>query len=191
MTAMTEPTPDLEKLLRLKRHERPPEGYFEGFLREFHQRQRAEMMKVSSLSLFADRLAARLYDFRFLLQPRWLYGVGAAYALLMIALFFRQTKPTGSEELAEARNKIPPVAVAPRVRVIGVLHLSPEGRTPVRGPGAVPVSMDAGRDDGVELSNGLRRTTSDLLPPLVPLAQSEGNASQPSIPSGQVIILVR
>jgi hypothetical protein len=188
---MTEPTPELERLVRLKRHERPPEGYFEDFLREFRERQRAEMLKVSSFSLFADRVAARLYDCRFLLQPRWLYGVGAAYAVLMVALFFRPSRPTGPLELTEARNKAAPAAApAAPVKVINVLHLK-EGTRPVRSPGAVPVSSDATRLDGVTSPNGLRRTTSDLLPPLVPLAQPDGTGPQPPVPSGQVIILVR
>ena len=124
---MTEPTPELERLVRLKRHERPPEGYFEDFLREFRERQRAEMLKVSSFSLFADRVAARLYDCRFLLQPRWLYGVGAAYALLMVALFFRPSRPTGPLELAEARTK---AAACGRHRAAGEGNQRPalEGR---------------------------------------------------------------
>ena len=33
---------EIGSLLALKRHERPEEGYFDDFLREFHQRRRAE-----------------------------------------------------------------------------------------------------------------------------------------------------
>lgn len=35
----------LVRLLRLKRHEQPPHGYHEKFLRNFHRRQRAEALK--------------------------------------------------------------------------------------------------------------------------------------------------
>lgn len=35
----------LRRLLSLKRHERPPQGYFESFLDEFHRRQRTEPIR--------------------------------------------------------------------------------------------------------------------------------------------------
>ena len=36
---------DIATLLRLKRYEQPPPGYFDNFLHEFHRRQRAELLK--------------------------------------------------------------------------------------------------------------------------------------------------
>lgn len=36
---------DIGTLLRLKRHEQPPPGYFDSFLHEFHRRQRAELLR--------------------------------------------------------------------------------------------------------------------------------------------------
>jgi hypothetical protein len=36
---------EIGRLLRLKRYEQPPPGYFENFLHEFHRRQRDEMLR--------------------------------------------------------------------------------------------------------------------------------------------------
>ena len=68
----------VRKLMRLKRYEAPPEGYFDAFLKEFHQRQRQELLKRSSLSLFMERLNTYLSD------PR---SQGWAYAPVL-AVFF-------------------------------------------------------------------------------------------------------
>src|SRR5256886_15613159 len=36
---------EIGRLLRLKKYERPPPGYFENFLHEFHRRQRDELLR--------------------------------------------------------------------------------------------------------------------------------------------------
>ena len=41
---------DIGKLLRLKRHEQPPPGYFDNFLHEFHRRQRDELLATAALA---------------------------------------------------------------------------------------------------------------------------------------------
>jgi DNA-binding transcriptional LysR family regulator len=45
------------KLIRLKRYETPGADYFERFIEEFHERQRAEPLQVSVGTLAADRFA--------------------------------------------------------------------------------------------------------------------------------------
>ena len=53
----------LTQLLRLKRYEQPPSDYFENFLREFHSRQRSELLRRSTARIFLDQLTARVADF--------------------------------------------------------------------------------------------------------------------------------
>jgi hypothetical protein len=44
------------KLLRLKRYEQPPPGYFENFLHEFHRRQRDELLRQPLWRICLDRV---------------------------------------------------------------------------------------------------------------------------------------
>ena len=46
----------LSALLRLKRYEQPPEGYFDGLLRDIHRRQRAELLRRPLWKIAAERL---------------------------------------------------------------------------------------------------------------------------------------
>ncbi|MFM8364526.1 MAG: hypothetical protein ACKOAS_05170 [Verrucomicrobiota bacterium] len=50
----------ISKLLRLKRYEKPPEGYFEDFLSEFQLRQRAEVIHRPFFRIAWDRLCSLL-----------------------------------------------------------------------------------------------------------------------------------
>ena len=64
---------DIQRLIRLKRFEQPGEGFTEDFLHQFHQRQRAEMLKQSSLELLWERTTTWWGN---LLVPKW--GMAAA-----------------------------------------------------------------------------------------------------------------
>lgn len=47
---------ELQKLLRLKRYEKPAPEYFDGFLRDFHRRQRAELLRQPAWKIVLERL---------------------------------------------------------------------------------------------------------------------------------------
>jgi len=45
---------EIGRLLRLKRYEQPPPGYFEDFLHQFHRRQRDELLRQLERELDLD-----------------------------------------------------------------------------------------------------------------------------------------
>lgn len=71
---------DIGRLLRLKRHEQPPPGYFEDFLHEFHRRQRVELLRQP-----VWRIAwQRVHDFMFQLNVPTLASYPAAAAAVVV-----------------------------------------------------------------------------------------------------------
>lgn len=74
---------DIQRLIRLKRFEKPEEGFTENFIQQFHQRQRAEMLKQSSLELFWERASTW---WAHLLVPKWSM-VAAAVSVCAMSLW--------------------------------------------------------------------------------------------------------
>lgn len=74
----------IQKLIRLKRYETPHHAYFEDFLKEFQSRQRQELLKKSSLSLFAERAGTWFHE---LGSIKWVAGAGVAYSALILGVF--------------------------------------------------------------------------------------------------------
>ena len=85
----------LQRLLRLKRYEQPPEGFAEEFLEKFQRRQRSEIIRRSTLSIFRERLQAWLDGLR---RPAIIWSAAGAYAALMLTLWLlpRHAPPNGS-----------------------------------------------------------------------------------------------
>ena len=61
----------LQKLIRIKRFEQPPSGYFDRALIEFHRRQREELLRRSATSIWWERFTSSLWNFR---VPSYAYG---------------------------------------------------------------------------------------------------------------------
>jgi len=72
---------DIQKLLRVKRHEQPPPEYFQEFLREFHCRQREELLRQPLWRIALERMQAFFGE---LAAPRLAYA-GATAAVLITA----------------------------------------------------------------------------------------------------------
>ena len=68
----------MHHIIRLKRYEQPPEGYFEDFLREFNYRQRAELLKPSLSAMIMERLTSLMSEIR---VPAMAYAGAAVVAV--------------------------------------------------------------------------------------------------------------
>lgn len=75
---------EIGRLLRLKRFEQPPPGYFENFLHEFHRRQRDELLRQPLWKIVVERTQ----DFMLRLNVARLasYPVAAAAVLVCAAV---------------------------------------------------------------------------------------------------------
>jgi hypothetical protein len=69
----------LQKLLRIKRFEQPPPGYFDRALIELHQRQREELLRRSATLIWWERFVSGLGNFRI---PSYAYG--AAFGVFVV-----------------------------------------------------------------------------------------------------------
>ena len=81
---------EVQKLIRLKRYEQPARGfeaYSEDFLFEFQQRQRVEMLRRSSFSLWLEKVASWFWGFG---TSKWVWGGAAAYASVMMYAYLNQ-----------------------------------------------------------------------------------------------------
>jgi hypothetical protein len=70
---------EIGSLLALKRHERPEEGYFDDFLREFHQRRRAEESMKRGPAGWWKQASEWVSN---LGASKWAYGGGMAYVAI-------------------------------------------------------------------------------------------------------------
>ena len=116
------PTVDqLETLLALKRHERPEEDYWQGFVREFHQRQREQAVARTGLAGVWERLG----DWMRALRPmEWAYGAGIAYAAVAVG-FLVMPRDAGVEPAAPTPVKYEVLPSPTTVEQLDQLDLSP------------------------------------------------------------------
>lgn len=74
---------DIQRLIRLKRHEQPPPGFVEDFVGQLQHRQRAELLQQSARGLLWERMNTY---FEGLFAPKW--GFAGATVMALVAVFF-------------------------------------------------------------------------------------------------------
>ncbi|MFN0076899.1 MAG: hypothetical protein ACKVY0_10510 [Prosthecobacter sp.] len=94
---------DIQRLIRLKRFEQPGEGFTEDFLQQFHQRQRAEMLKQSSLELLWERTTTWWGNW---LVPKW----GMAFAAVAVCAMGLWMFSQSAGDSAPAITSVPAAA---------------------------------------------------------------------------------
>jgi len=107
----------MHRIIRLKRYEQPPEGYFEDFLRDFHRRQRAELLRPSIGELLLDRINSLLAEIR---VPAMADAGAAAVAVVASVVILRQ--PGAADATPRLRRGLQP---APGDRSFHATGLAP------------------------------------------------------------------
>jgi hypothetical protein len=88
---------DIQRLIRLKRHEQPPPGFVEEFVSSFQERQRSELLRNSARGLLWERVTTYLEG---LLNPKWAWAGATAVAALGLGFMLRPL-PGGVAQLAQ------------------------------------------------------------------------------------------
>ncbi len=115
---------EVQKLIRLKRYEQPTGGfdaYCEDFLFEFQQRQRVEMLRRSSFSLWLEKVASWFWSFG---TSKWVWGGAAAYASVMMFAYLR-SDPNDALQAGDESGGVQPQALG---------TAQPHSATPVSQP---------------------------------------------------------
>ncbi|HEY8901201.1 MAG TPA: hypothetical protein VIM61_12385 [Chthoniobacterales bacterium] len=136
---MSEELTDIQKLIRLKRYEQPPEDYFDDFLLEFQRRQRAEMLRRPVWQIAWDRANLWLESFR---VPAIAYASILVAALGVTGVIVNSQGPAASSALTAGATTAP--QIAPASPNLPVAQVSSSAKLP---PSYIlekrPVSYDA------------------------------------------------
>ena len=94
---------EIARLLRLKRYEQPPPGYFENFLHEFHRRQRDELLRQPLWRICLERA----HNFMLQLDMRSLASYPTAVAAMLVCAAIFSLKVYQQPETARVASQSP------------------------------------------------------------------------------------
>ena len=100
---------EIARLLRLKRYEQPPPGYFDNFLHEFHRRQRDEMLRQPLWRICLERAHGLMLR----LDVRSLASYPAAIAAVLMCAAVISLKIYQQPDAARVALQSTPVLSAP------------------------------------------------------------------------------
>jgi hypothetical protein len=100
---------EIARLLRLKRYEQPPPGYFENFLHEFHRRQRDELLREPLWRI----CLGRAHNFMLQLDIRSLVSFPTAVAAALVCAGVISLKVYQQPETARVAIQSPPTLSMP------------------------------------------------------------------------------
>jgi len=100
---------EIARLLRLKRYEQPPPGYFENFLHEFHRRQRDELLRQPLWRICLERAHA----FTLGLNVGSLVSYPAAVTAVLVCAAVISLKIYQQPETARVALESPPAISTP------------------------------------------------------------------------------
>jgi hypothetical protein len=103
---------DISKLLRLKRFEQPSPEYFEGFLQEFKDRQRSQLLREPAWRIAWDRLVAFFGE---QMPARLGYGLASTAVLVaagIASMDILETRPVIVASAPEQQQQAPATEVA-------------------------------------------------------------------------------
>ncbi len=81
---------EIQKLIRLKRHELPPEGFVDDFMTSFRERQRSEMLHRSARGLLWERVRSYFSE---VLNPKWAWATVTVAAVALLGITLRPQTP--------------------------------------------------------------------------------------------------
>jgi hypothetical protein len=100
---------EIARLLRLKRYEQPPPGYFENFLHEFHRRQRNELLRQPLWRICLERA----HSFMLRLDVPALASYPAAVTAVLVCGAIISLKIYQQPETARVALQSPPALSVP------------------------------------------------------------------------------
>jgi len=120
---MQEEPQDISRLLRLKRFEQPPPEYYNRFLEEFQNRQRAQLLREPAWRIAWDRMRAFFGE---QMPVRLGYGLASTAVLVAAAIAsfnILESRPLDTLDTASGRGR-------QHADQTASLHLNPQVKLP-------------------------------------------------------------